>query len=117
MDTQKVANQYRLSQWAKIIQEKQKSGLSIKEFCKAQGMRENKYYYWQRKIREATCAGLAKQEETNDLVPNGWVQLTPVQTQQTIAKLGIEINGCHIAVDAETDPELLKEVCRILRTL
>jgi putative transposase len=31
--------------------------------------------------------------------------------------LDIEVGGCRITVDTETDPELLKRVCCILRVL
>ena len=35
MNTQKVAEEYRLSQWAQVIQAQQESGQSIKDFCEA----------------------------------------------------------------------------------
>ena len=117
MDTQVITAGYRLSQWAKVIQARLESGQSIKKFCQTAGINENSYYYWQRKLRKAACAELAKKEESKDIVPSGWMQLTPVKTQQTEATLDIEIKGCHITVDARTDPKLLKEVCRMLRSL
>jgi len=115
MDTQKVASEYRLSQWAKVIQARQDSGKNIKDFCQAEGINRNAYFYWQRKLRKAACTEIAIPEEPVDLMPNGWMQLAPVQ--QTKATLEIEISGCHVAVSTETDPELLKKVCRMLRSL
>jgi len=41
MDTQKVTTQYRLSQWAKVIQARHDSGQNIKEFCQATGISRN----------------------------------------------------------------------------
>ncbi len=115
MDTQKVAAEYRLSKWMHVIQEQQRSGQTIKEFCQVKGISRNKYFYWQRKLRKATCEGLLKLGEPADIVPNGWLQLEPEQETQTT--LDIEIGGCHITVDEKTDPELLIKVCRILRVL
>jgi len=115
MDTKKVTSEYRLSQWMLVIQERQGSGQSIKDFCQANGISRNAYFYWQRKLRKAACAEIAKPEETNNLVPNGWTQLTT--TQQMKSMLDIEVGGCHVSVNAETDPELLKTVCRVLRSL
>jgi hypothetical protein len=45
------------------------------------------------------------------------MQLTPKQAQHAKETLDIAINGCHVTVNAETDPELLKKVCRVLRLL
>jgi putative transposase len=45
------------------------------------------------------------------------MQLAPAQAQQMKATLDIEVSGCHVTVNAETDPELLKKACRILREL
>lgn len=115
MDTQKVTSEYRLSQWMQVIRERQSSGQSVKDFCQERGIKRNKYFYWQRKIRNAACEELVKSEEPTNLIPNGWIQLTP--EQQMKETLDIEVGGCRITVDTETDPELLKRVCRILRVL
>jgi hypothetical protein len=45
------------------------------------------------------------------------MQLTPSQAQYDEETLDIEINGCHVNVNDETDPELLKKVCRIFKSL
>ena len=115
MDTQKVTSKYRLSQWMQVIRERQSSGRTIKDFCKEKGISRNKYFYWQRKIRNAACEELVKSEEPTNLIPSGWIQLT--SEQQMKETLDIEVGGCRITVDTETDPELLKRVCRILRVL
>ncbi|MGI6308490.1 MAG: IS66 family insertion sequence element accessory protein TnpA [Dethiobacteria bacterium] len=117
MNTQKVATQYRLSQWAKVIQARQESGQNIKDFCQSMGISKNQYFYWQRKLRNVACTELVMQEKAMDTIPNGWLQLAPVQAQQMKEALDIEISGFHISVNAETDPELLKKVCRVLRAL
>jgi putative transposase len=117
MNTQKIAAEYRLSQWAQVIQARLDSGQNIKDFCQKEGISKNAYFYWQRKLRKAACTELAKIEESKDVVPSGWMQLTPKQAQHVKESLEIEINGCHVTVNAETDPELLKKVCHTLRAL
>ena len=117
MDTQKVAAEYRLSQWAQVVQARQESGQNIKDFCQTAGISRNAYFYWQRKLRKEACTELAKAEEARNIVPSGWMQLSPKQSQHEKEVLDIEINGCHVTVNAETDPELLKKVCRTLRSL
>ncbi|WP_036943150.1 IS66 family insertion sequence element accessory protein TnpA, partial [Pseudobacteroides cellulosolvens] len=68
MNTQKVAEEYRLSQWAQVIQAQQESGQSIKDFCESTGIRKNKYFYWQKKLRSEACTELAKAEESRNIV-------------------------------------------------
>jgi transposase-like protein len=54
MDTRKIAGEYRLTQWAETVRRRAESGLNIRGFCGREGIRENTYYYWQRKLR--SCA-------------------------------------------------------------
>ena len=98
MYTRKVTNDYRLSQWAQVMQERRNSGQSVKEFCERSGVSRNAYFYWQKKLRNAACRELVKTEEAKCIVPSVWMQLKPEQTQQTAESLCIEINGCHITV-------------------
>ena len=59
MNTREVAAEYRLAHWAQVMQNREASGLSIRAYCKQAGFHENNYYYWQRKLREASCEELA----------------------------------------------------------
>ena len=52
-DVLAVRDEYRLQNWARIIRERQESGLTNKEFCAQRGIPEKKYYYWLRRVREA----------------------------------------------------------------
>ena len=117
MDTHKVAKEYRLSQWAQVMQERRKSGQSVKEFCQRSGISRNAYFYWQKKLRDAACTELVKAAEPKDIVPRGFVQLTSGQVPQSSEALSIEVGGCRITVTAGTDHELLKKVCLTLRAL
>jgi len=117
MDTKKVATEYRLSQWAQMIQTKLNNGQNVKDFCQSSGISKHTYFYWQRKLREAACKELAKTEEHTNIIPSGWMQLKPKHEPHENESLDIEVNNCHVTVKADTDPELLKKVCNILRSL
>jgi len=118
MDVQKATAEYRLSQWAQVIKARQESGQTTKDFCQAAGISRYKFFYWQRKLREMACTELAKTEESEkNTIPRGWTQLVAKSEQHTKTTLVIEINGCHITVNEETDPELVKKVCRVLKSL
>ena len=114
MNTRKVAAEYRLTKWAGVIQERKNSGRSVKDFCLDTGISMHSYFYYQKKLRMAACEGLVN--ETAELVPAGWIQLT-AEKQNRTATIEVEIGGCHINVSKETDLELLKQLCLVLRSL
>jgi len=124
MNTREIASEYRLSHWAGVLQERNASGMSIKEFCKTSGLRENVYFYWQRKLREATCEALASRAENEaadsgkNLVPNGWAVYEAVEPRVGISPcVTIEVGGIRVLAETDTDPELLVKVCRALKSL
>ena len=123
MNTRGLAEEYRLSHWAGIMQERKESGLSIREFCKGAGFHENNYFYWQRKLREATCEELARIQSKPDIVPPGFmeVKLSARKSQSQITNEGaihvsIETTGVRIAASSEYPIDklvtLLREVSR-----
>jgi flagellar motor switch protein FliG len=72
----------------------------------------------QRFLREVDNSQLAKTEgPSKNTVPHGWVQLAPGQKHPLKGTLVIEVNGCNITVNSGTDTELLKETCRVLKSL
>jgi putative transposase len=123
MNTREIAKEYRLSHWAEVLRERSASGLSVKEFCKAAGIQENVYYYWQRKLREAACeelAARARREAVNPekcLIPTGWALCKAEDSNSSKKSLAVEINGFRVHIESETDPELVAKVCRTLKSL
>ncbi len=119
MDTRKAATEYRMAQWAQIMQTRVERGQSIQEYCDAEGLSRNTYFYWQKKLREAACTGLAKQETTvpTGIIPSGWTRVDPCVTQSEEKAITVEVGGCRVSVKAGADLELLTSVCRALKTL
>ena len=76
MNTREIAVEFRLSHWAKIVQDRNDSGLSINAYCKEIGIHENSYYYWLKKLREAACEGMnGLQCKTASLAPAGFTEV------------------------------------------
>jgi len=115
MNTSKVTSEFRAAQWMQIIQDRQASGMNVINFCLDRGISRDAYFYWQRKLRESACVKLSSSLEIPETTPSGWLQLS--DAEESKSTLAIEISGCQITVDHKTDPELLKSICRILRTL
>ncbi|MET0018030.1 hypothetical protein SDC9_69847 [bioreactor metagenome] len=119
MTSKEVTYQYRLAKWSELMKERTELGQSIRAYCAMKGFAENTYFYWQRRLRDAACKELAEQSSNTEtgLVPTGWMQLSPAENTPAEAPVTIEINGCRVAVTAETTPELLAKVCRTLKAL
>jgi len=116
-DTQKIAAQFRLSGWGEAVKERIASGQTVRAFCKAQGISKNTYYYRQKKVREAACAAMVRSREPEAaLAPSGWTRLAEVAPALE-SFLTVEIGGCQIMVNAETDLALLAKVCGALKSL
>ncbi len=120
MDTREIAAEYRLSHWAKIMQERQESGSSIKAYCQGMGIHENVYYYWQRKLRAAACAELLpsiEQRAGNKVVPQGWAVCEESPATVVASGMVIEIGKSRVHVGSEVSLEQLETVCRVLLRL
>ena len=126
VNTRDYATEYRLVQWAETMRRCQESGKSKKGFCDSEGIHPNVFFYWQRKLREAACETLisaqkqamieAEPMESN--VPSGWslCETLPESTDGE-KEITIEINGFRVSVGADTDLELLKSICGMLRSI
>lgn len=120
INTREITREFRLSQWAKIIQERSQSGLTIKAFCQRLGICANTYFYWQRKLREAACREIlpdADSSEEKALVPGGWAVCVPEQPRSDDGAITIEIGQCKVKVACNASPEALEKVCRVLMRL
>ncbi len=115
MDTSKVTSEYREGQWIQIIKDRSASGKTIKAFCQERGISRDSYFYWQHKLRKAACDRMSNAGEISAPIPKGWIQLS--DADRSTPSLNIEVNGYRIVVNSQTNPELLKYVCRILRTM
>ena len=116
MNTRAIASEYRLSQWAQVMQSRAESGLSVRAYCAKAGIRKNSYYYWQRKLREVSCEGLARLAngstglETATMFTEVLYE-AQVSTPQTKGNkednLSIEFPGVQVSVGSEYPVEKL----------
>lgn len=65
--------QMHMQEWAKLIETRQDSGLSIKAWCRQNNLPESQYYYYLRKLRLAACESFPAERQDRPqfaLVPN-----------------------------------------------
>ena len=119
VDTRQIAEEYRLSHWAQVMQERIQSGLSITAFCKQIGIGGNTYFYWQRKLRTAACEMAMNRPEDSAAgfaevqVLEAPVQAEPVECEQA-GQLNVEIAGMRITADNSYPPDKLAALIREL---
>lgn len=58
MNVTELKTQMHMQEWAKWIEARQDSGLSIKEWCRQNNLPESRYYYYLKKLRLAACESL-----------------------------------------------------------
>ena len=123
MNTRHVAEEYRLTHWAQIMQDRQESGLSIKAYCENAGFRANIYYYWQRKLREAACGeALEGREPATSMAPIAFAEVKlaeqpvlPISSAAYQSQLRIDVAGVLISADSEYPNDKLAALIRELR--
>lgn len=113
MDTRKVAHELRRQHWSEIVNQRQASGQTVRQFCQEQGIKEKTYYYWQRKLRENICEKLALREETALEAPPIFAQVETSATAVT-GSITIRRGGCEVIAEGDVSPAALEAVLRTL---
>lgn len=124
MNTREMASKYRMAQWAEKLREQKHSGQTICEWCETMGINRQRYFYWQRKLREAACEELGIQESEQQASPNGWALCTKEKKRTALAakeqtappdQIIVEISELRITVGREYPLEKLAQLLRELQ--
>jgi hypothetical protein len=105
--------EFRLKQWAKIIQTCQSSGMTVVGWCDQNNVKTKSYYYWLRRIRSLAC-------ESGSVVPQrNEQQIVPVPIRQTKAPASVTIHLSSVSVDIHdgTSRETIEAVLTALKTI
>ena len=128
VNTREAATEYRLWHWAQIVQERSKSGTTVRAYCKQIGICENTYFYWQRRLRQAACEQLREYEfEQKSVTQPRFVEIEigepatqPIMCDSSApasppSQLHIKAGGVQITTDSTYPPEQLAALLRELR--
>ena len=122
MRTNTVKREYRLAQWAQIIQERIASGLKVAEFCEMKGLKRDQYYYWLRILRETAYKRADRlQDRSEELTLPTFTEVklskVPILPCESEGKVYVEYNSCKISADAgypvESLATLIRELVRL----
>ena len=108
MKPSEVKQEYQLQLWSSMIQERQASGLSIKNWCAERGLSENTYYYRLRKLREAACTTLETMQEAT-------IAELPLAPQEDLsAQIRITTKTGTVVEISNAGAGVLEQILRVL---
>ena len=106
-ELQQLNVQTKVAMWAERISACRNSGLNVKNWCKENGVGEQTYYKWQRRV-----FALAKAQHESQ-----FAEVTPTMTNLGARQPAITIHGTGIAADIHNgaDPATVEAVFHILK--
>lgn len=61
MNVGEIKTRMHMEEWAKLIEAREASGLSVKRWCEQNNLPESKYYYYLKRLRLSACEVLAEE--------------------------------------------------------
>jgi hypothetical protein len=95
----------KVEEWAERIATQQRSGRSVKQFCKEQGLTEYSFYAWRKRLQESGPVRFALVEQR-------------VRRQERTAEPALELvlaTGERLRIGAGVDTATLRTVVDLLR--
>ena len=102
---EKVKKEVQLKQWAEMVQCRNKSGLTVTQWCADNNINLKTYYYRLKKVREAMCNEI----ESHDIVP-----VTP-QTEEQSARIDLSVGDVKISLPDNFSSDALRKILEVLR--
>ena len=97
----------RIIEWRQLIYERQQSGQSVKAWCLQNGIRENRYYYWPRIIREEALCETKNRSGTLVRVEPEKLAVETVSPQPASEGIVIRAHGVEAEFPSGTDIGIL----------
>ena len=113
-----MASKIRTENWVKLIEERNRSGLSIKEWCFQNRINETSYYYWLKKIRASIINESSEQETTFiPLIPINQKKICTVDALDYKAASTIVIKSGEIIIELGNNAteEMIVNLVRVLK--
>jgi len=104
-------------EWAKVIREATRSGMSIREFCAKRKLKESQFYWWQRKLRDQRAARAKRRKAGKGREAPATFALVSEEPGQLDA--GIELllaDGRRVRIGRGVDEETLRTVLSAVGT-
>ncbi len=110
-----LKTQLHMQEWAKLIEARQDSGLSIKEWCRQNNLPESRYYYYLKKLRLTACGSLPSEKQDGAqfaLVPKHARVSNPIITGASNIK--ITLSNAVVEIGEGADEEQVRFTLEVL---
>ena len=124
LDTTEAATQYRIRKWINIFADCKQSGMTVQQYCDANHLSRDSYYYWHKKVRALTMEQMAPAivpigSAAPDTPDQKNVPAIPAVTENAFlpATLTLQVGDVSLQVNEATPDTLLRRTLRILREI
>ena len=109
-----VKQAIRHENWKRMYEEYQSSGMTVKDWCEAQGISVKTFYYRLRVLRE----NILRENETHEIVPISACEDTlPIGgTSTPNGKIHISGNGLAVEIPMNISPKLMAVILKEIRS-
>ena len=104
----------RMNEWRQLIHERQQSGQSVRAWCLQNGIRENRYYYWLRIIREEALCETKNRSGALVRVEPEKLAIETVSPQPASGGIVIRAHGVEAEFPSGTDIGILAAFVKAL---
>ena len=105
---QVMSKQERLENWTARIMACRSSGMTVRAWCRENGLSEKTYYYWQRRLFQA----LSEQQAAHE---TAFAEVTPPVCSGNVA-VTVRIAGAVADIHPGADAATVETVLRILKS-
>ena len=115
MNVTDLKTQMHIQEWAKLIEARQDSGLSIKEWCRQNNLPESRYYYYLKKLRLSACEALPAERRSESqfaLVPNHARVSNPIVTSRS--NIRITLSNAVVEIGQGADEAQVRFTLEVL---
>ena len=96
--------------WQMVLETFQSSGLSVRKFCKQEGLSEPSFYTWRKKITKSDEPKKGKQKDTN---PSAFIKVSMPRNRSVALEL-ILTSGNTLRIHSTADSKILTNVLSAL---
>ncbi len=108
---QKTSGSDRQQFWQMVIETWQASGLSVRQFCKDEGLSEPSFYFWRKKLTKTDTSEPDSQKDTGGC---GFIEVSIPGGNSSALEL-VLVSGNILRIGSSVDNEALNNVLSVLR--
>ena len=115
-NTKLATTKLRLQHWAQIFHDRANSGMNVKEYCAAQCLSKDAYYYWLRKVKNAALESAGIDFVELDKSSYDTSRCDPQNTEPCFtAEAIVSIGGVNISVNSTTSKALITSILEAVK--